>query len=365
MSDQPQAASPIDDESWDPFELFDRAMGADTCRDPYPEFAVSRREAPVQKIDLVKLMGEGARGMGQNMPEIYGAFSFEAVSQVLRDGKRFSSGGYKDTIGLVMGPTILVMDEPEHSRYRGLIQTAFRSKALERWETDLVRPIVNGYIDRFVSRGRADLVRELTFPFPVFVIAGMLGLPERDLPRFHRWTVGLISVAFDFARGLAASKRLGEYLTAIIEERRARPQQDIISVLTQAELDGNRLDNEHILGFLRLLLPAGAETTYRSSSNLLFGLLTHPEQLAAVRADRSLIPRATEEGLRWETPLTGIGRLCVEDTDVCGVTIPKGAMVTVSLGSANHDETRWERPDEFDIFRPQKQHMAFAFGPHR
>jgi cytochrome P450 len=355
----------LDDESWDPFELFDRAMGADTCRDPYPDYAAMRRRAPIERVDLAKLMGEMVKSLGTNLPEVYVASSYAAVSEVLRDGKRFSSAGYKATIGLVMGPTILVMDEPEHGRYRGLVQTAFRTKALKKWEHELVGPIIDGYIDGFAGRGRADLVRELTFPFPVYVIAGLLGLSKEDLPRFHRWAVGLISVGFDFANGLAASKKLGEYLTPIIESRRANPQEDIISVLTQAELEGTRLDNEHILGFLRLLLPAGAETTYRSSSNLIFGLLTHPEQLDAVRRDRSLIPRAMEEGLRWETPLTGIGRVCTEDTEVCGVRIPKGVMVQVSLGAANRDETRWDRPDDFDIFRPPKQHMAFAFGPHR
>ena len=360
-----KSVTSLDDEGWDPFDLFDRAMGSDTCRDPYPEFAAMRREAPVQKIDLVKLMGEAAKALGPNVPNVYVASSYAAVSEVLRDGKRFSSSAYKDTIGLVMGPTILVKDEPEHGRYRSLVQMAFRTKALRKWENDLVRPIVHGYVDAFAARGSADLVRELTFPFPVYVIAGLLGLPHEDLPRFHRWAVGLISVAFDFANGLAAAKKLGEYLTPIIESRRAHPKEDIISVLTQAELDGTRLDNEHILGFLRLLLPAGAETTYRSSSNLIFGLLTHPEQLEAVRQDRSLIPRAMEEALRWEAPLTGIGRLCTEDTTVCGVKIPKGAMVQVSLGAANRDETRWEQPENFDIFRQPKQHMAFAFGPHR
>ena len=355
----------VDEESWDPFELFDRAMGADTCRDPYPEFAEMRREGPVTPVDLVKVMGEAAKALGDKLPKVFCANSYAAVSEVLRDGKRFSSTAYKDSIGLVMGPTILVMDEPEHGRFRSLIQMAFRTKALQKWEHDLVRPIVNGYIDAFAARGSADLVRELTFPFPVYVIAGMLGLPKQDLPRFHRWAVGLISVAFDFNNGLAATQKLAEYLTPIIEARRADPKDDIISVLTQAELAGTRLDNEHVLGFLRLLLPAGAETTYRSSSNLIFGLLTHPEQLEAVKRDRSLIARAMEEGLRWETPLTGIGRLCTEDTEVCGVAIPKGAMVQVSLGAANHDETRWEEPTRFDIFRPPKQHMAFAFGPHR
>jgi cytochrome P450 len=324
-----QATQPgvtLDDESWDPFELFDRAMGSDTCRDPYPEFAANRREGPLHQVDLVKVMGEAAKAFGDKLPVVFSANSYAANSEVLRDGKRFSSTAYKDSIGLVMGPTILVMDEPEHGRFRSLVQMAFRSKALQKWEHDLVRPIVNGYIDAFAERGRADLVRELTFPFPVYVIAGLLGLPKQDLPKFHRWAVGLISVAFDFANGLAASKRLGDYFTPIIEARRAQPKDDIISVLTQAELEGTRLDNEHVLGFLRLLLPAGAETTYRSSSNLLFGLLTHPEQLDAVRRDRSLIPRAMEEGLRWETPLTGIGRLCTEDTEVCGVRIPKGAI---------------------------------------
>ena len=361
----PGGVTTLDDASWDPFELFDRAMGSDSCRDPYPEFAEMRREAPVTKVDLVKLMGEGVKALGDKLPTVLCANSYAAVSEVLRDGRRFSSTAYKDSIGLVMGPTILVMDEPEHGRYRSLIQMAFRTKALQKWERELVHPIVHGYVDAFASRGSADLVRELTFPFPVYVIAGLLGLPKQDLPKFHRWAVGLISVAFDFANGLAAAKRLGEYLTPIIEARRADPQDDIISVLTQAELAGTRLDNEHVLGFLRLLLPAGAETTYRSSSNLIFGLLTHPEQLDAVRRDRSLIPRAMEEGLRWESPLTGIGRLCTEDTEVCGVKIPKGAMVQVSLGAANHDETRWEEPREFDIFRAPKQHMAFAFGPHR
>ncbi len=349
----------------DPFDLFDRAMGADTCRDPYPEFAAARRRAPVSKVDLVALMGEGARAMADQMPEVYAAYSHEAVSQVLRDAKTFSSKAYEASMGVVMGPTILVMDAPEHGRYRSLVQMAFLEKALARWETDLVRPVVDGLVDRFAERGRADLVRELTFPFPVLVIAGLLGLPEEDLPRFHRWTVELISVGFDWERGLAASRALGEFLSPIIADRRANPREDIISVLAHAELDGERLGDDHILGFLRLLLPAGAETTYRSSSNLLFGLLSHPDQLAALREDRALLPAAMEEGLRWEAPLTGIGRLCTRDAEVCGVPIPGGAMVQVSLGSANRDETRWERPDAFDIFRPPRQHMAFAFGPHR
>ena len=116
---------------------------------------------------------------------------------------------------------------------------------------------------------------------------------------------------------------------------------------------------------LRLLLPAGAETTYRSSSNLIFGLLTNPDQYRALDEDRGLMIQAIEEGLRWEVPLTGIGRLCVEDTEVAGVKIPAGSSVQVLIGAANRDEARFDRPDEFDIHRPPRQHMSFAFGPHR
>jgi cytochrome P450 len=135
-------------------------------------------------------------------------------------------------------------------------------------------------------------------------------------------------------------------------------------VLALSELDGQRLTDEEIFAFLRLLLPAGAETTYRSSSNLLFGLLTNPDQLDALRRDRTLMRRATEEALRWEAPLTGIARTTTRDVVVDGVPIPQGAVVGVALGSANHDAARWENPERFDIFREPKQHMAFAYGPH-
>jgi cytochrome P450 len=286
------------------------------------------------------------------------------VAQVLLDGETFSSSGYGKTMGLVMGHSILEMDDPEHFRYRNLLQQAFSQKAMERWERDLVAPVVARCIDRFADRGRADLVRELTFPFPLEVIAGMLGLPQEDLPQFHRLAVELISIAVEIERGINASMQLREYFAKVLETRRAEPGEDLISVLATAELDGQRLTDEEIFAFLRLLLPAGAETTYRSSSNLLYGLLTNPSQLTALRDDRSLMRRAMEEGLRWEAPLTGIARTTTRDVVVDGVPIPAGAVVGVALGSANHDAKRWDDPERFDIFREPKQHMAFAYGPH-
>ena len=207
-------------------------------------------------------------------------------------------------------------------------------------------------------------MRQLLFPFPVQVIAALLGLPEEDLPEFHRLAVELIGVTVDWDRALASSAKLRDYFSGIVAERRRHPADDMISVLAGAEHDGQRLDDEEIYAFLRLLLPAGAETTYRSSSNLLYGLLTHPDQLAALQADRSLMPRAIEEGIRWEPPLLIIIRTATRDVDVCGVTVPAGASVVCNLGSANHDETRWDEPETFDIFRERRPHIGFAHGAH-
>ncbi len=235
---------------------------------------------------------------------------------------------------------------------------------MERWERELVAPIVHRLIDAFAARGQAELVRELTLPFPIQVIAAILGLPPADLPQFHRWAVELISIIADISRGLEASQHLRDYFAGILETRRRDPQQDVISLLASAELDGQRLTDEEIFAFLRLLLPAGAETTYRSSSNLLFGLLSDRDQYEAVRADRSLIKRAIEEGLRWEAPLTSIARLALKDATVEGVDIPAGAVIGVCLGAANRDARRYPDPDRFDIAREPKPHMAFAYGAH-
>lgn len=360
-------SDPVD--GGDAFERFNRAQGMGTTRSPYPRYAAWRREAPVRCLRPEELESttrmQGRVFFGSELPPVFVALSHDAVAEVLRDGERFSSRGYARTVGLVMGNTILGMDEPEHSRYRGLLQQAFTKRALERWEQEAVRPVVHRLIDGFAARGRADLVRELTFPFPVEVIARMIGLAPEDHGDFHRWAVELISLGIDPAAGFAASQKLRDLFARVLAERRAEPRDDLVSVLAKAELDGARLEDEAIYAFLRLLAPAGAETTYRSSSNLFFGLLSHPDQLDAVRRDRSLVGQAIEEGLRWECPLTAIQRTSTCDTVVQGVAIPAGALVLVNVASANRDETRHEHPDEFDIFRPARAHMAFAFGPHR
>ena len=350
----------------DPFEEFNRAMGAGRIENPYPDFAELRRDGGVIRADVRRLMGldDDAEVGHLDMPDIFTVSTYEGLCAVLRDGRTFSSAGYAEYMGPVLGHTILEMDEPEHHAYRNVLKQVFSRKAMEHWETDVVGPIVHAYIDEFVDAGRADLVKQLALPVPMTVIADLLGLPRADLTRFHRLGIELIGVTINWERGLAASRKLRDYFATILEERRSAPADDVISVLATAEHDGLRLTDEEIFSFLRLLLPAGAETTYRSTSNLLVGLLDAPDQLEAVRADRSLLPQAIEEGLRWEPPLLTIMRTVTHDTELAGVHLPKDAVVVVNLGSANHDESRWEDPERFDIFRPPQHNLAFAFGPH-
>ena len=346
------------DES-DEFGLFDDAVAGD-LRDPYPELAKARREHPVQRLDDSLMPHEEAQA-------VFFVYRFDDVAQVLRDSATFSSAHIIDLImGPVMGEHIILgMDDPQHRRYRALVSTAFRQKVLARWETELVEPVANGLIDRFVDRGRADLVREFTFPYPTRIIAGLLGLPQDDYRQFQRWSISILGFISKPEQAIAASREVKEYTAEILAERRRAPREDLISDLAHAELDGEHLTDEEIFSFVRLLLPAGVETTFRSTGNLLFTLLSHPDQLDAVRADRSLVPQAIEEALRYETPLLNITRLATKDTEIGGVTVPAGSTVMVMLAAANRDETRYPDPDRFDIFRNDpKPHISFGHGPH-
>jgi cytochrome P450 len=341
----------------DPFVAFDEGMNPGGVADPYPDFVVQRAEGPVRALDMGPWQPEDAA-------PVFEALSFEAVQAVFRDGRRFSSSFYDEALAPVMGHTILGMDDPEHRVHRSLIQQAFSKNALARWEADLIAPTIDGLIDDFEGDGHADLVRQLFFPFPVLVIAGMLGLPPEDLSRFHRLAVELVSVSFDVEVARRAGLELAEYLLPFVAARRTSPGDDLLSLLIAADDAGAHLSDEDIVSFARLLLPAGAETTYRSSSNLAFSLLSDPPLLDQVRRDRSLLPRAVEEGLRFEPPIVTLARTATTDTDVCGVAVPAGAVVIVNIGSANHDESRWPDGEHFDLFRDQQTHIAFATGPH-
>jgi cytochrome P450 len=342
----------------DVFEVFDDAVAGDV-RDPYPELALARRATPVQRLDTSNMPHEEAQ-------PVFFVYRYEDVLDVLRDGVTYSSGHIIELImGDVMGKHIMLgMDGAEHRRYRALVSTAFRQKALARWEHELIAPIADELIDGFAGRGRAELVKEFTFPFPTKVIAGLLGLPREDYRQFQRWSISILGVMSKRERAIAASQEMKEYLAEILAERRREPREDLVSDLARAELDGERLTDEEIFSFLRLLLPAGVETTFRSTGNLLYSLLSRPGQLDAVRADRSLIPQAIEEAVRYETPLLNITRLATRDTELSGVPIPAGSTIMLMLAAANRDETRWPDPDDHDIFRDAKPHISYGQGPH-
>ena len=342
-------------------DVLSAALPGDFIRNPYPYFAQKRNQAGVfhgTVVDYSKTP-ESLRPKRS-----FAAMSFEAVNKAFRDGQVFSSAYYDNTISLFMGPTILAMRGKKHRDHRNLVSAAFKSKALARWEPEVVRPICNALIDEFIDAGEADLVRDFTFEFPTRVIAELLGLPSDDLPTFRRRAVHLISYAVNYERAFEASAALKDYFLEQIEQRKAEPTEDIIGDLVSAEIDGEKLSDEAIYSFLRLLLPAGLETTYRSSGNLLFLLLTHPDQFDAIQADHELIAPAIEEGLRFETPLTTVQRFTTEDTELEGVEIPARSAVDLCIGSANRDEQRWQRSEEFDIFRKRVPHISFAAGEH-
>ena len=337
------------------------ATQAVDLRDPYPFFAQQRRVGGVFRGTVMDYSKTPESMRPKNE---YSAVSFDAVNKVFRDGRVFTSKPYDKTIGLFMGPTILAMDGKKHRDHRNLVSAAFKSKALARWESAIVRPICNKLIDEFIDAGEADLVRNFTFEFPTRVIAELLGLPDEDLAMFRKRAVELISYHVNYERAFEASAALKDYFLEQIEKRKSKPTEDIIGDLVSAEIDGEKLNDEAIYSFLRLLLPAGLETTYRSSGNLLYLLLTHPDQFAAVQEDHQLIPQAIEEALRFETPLTTVQRFTTEDVELEGVAIPARAVIGVCMGSANRDEQRWERSEDFDIFRKATPHISFAAGEH-
>jgi cytochrome P450 len=340
---------------------YDQTTPPDVVSDPYRFFEYMRRTEPVWRGTIM----DTSMAPPELLPsEEWTLFDFESVFAAFRDDDVYGSEMYNRTIGLVFGPTILGMHGKQHHDHRSLVAKAFRQSALAQWEPDVIVPICDQLVDEFVDAGEGDLVKALTFEFPTRVTATLLGLPQDDLELFRRLSLDLISITENIEAGLTASMELGEYFQKQVDQRRSQATDDIIGDLVAAEIDGEKLTDEAIISFLRLLLPAGLETTYRSSSNLLYLLLTHPDQLETLQRNRDLILAAIEEGLRYETPLVSVPRNTTQDVEIHGVPIPQGAQVNLCIGSANRDEKRWENADQFDIHRPRRAHISFAGGLH-
>lgn len=319
--------------------------------DPYRVYRRLRDEEPVPKLDL--WMGPG-----------YLVTRYDDVRTVLTDPQTYSSRANANGIGLVMGRTILEMDGREHTRQRSIIAPAFVPKALRGDLPEIIARVVDELIDGFAADGTAELVRQFTSTIPIRVIAHVIGIPMEDYTTFHAWGLDIIGFTDDPPRGFAAAQSLVEFLRPLIAARRAAPRNDLISRLVHAEVDGERLGDEEIYSFLRLLLPAGAETTFRLMGNLLHALLAHPAALRAVRDDDARLEWAMEETLRWESPVQYAARETTQPATLGGIALPAGAQLLVALGSANRDERRFADPDAFQVERRPEDHMAFGFGRH-
>ena len=349
------------DPTFDPY-LSDELVFGD-LDDPYPRLADLRAQAPVHPADYRAVMGIPTLD-GEGAPPHYMVLSYAGVDQILNDPVNFSNRSFEPTLGAAFGHTVSVMDPPEHTRYRRILQQAFRPSIVQEWGADIVAPVVEELVDAFRDTGRAELVEQFARPYPFTVIYRMLGLPPADIDTFYKLTIAQIITYPDMTNALDASAKLGRYFATMLAARRADPGRDVVSVLATTEVEGEPLPDEVAISFLRQLINAGGDTTFRTTTVLLTGLLTHPEQLALVRDDRSLVGAAIEEALRWDGPVLASSRLATVDVVVDGVPVPAGAFIDLLYGAANHDPAVFPDPETFDIFRPKHRHFGFAFGAH-
>lgn len=351
----------FDAPDYDPF-LTDEDNIGDSA-DPYPQIHALRAKGPVHKGSYRELLGmeEAAYYAGHPYFTIVGS---EEITQVLTDQERTSNANYRFNIGATFGQgSISTMDNPEHGRFRRIFQKIFLPQHVKEWGKTIVDPAVRDLMATFKDRGHADLVQEFTILYPFEVIYRQLQLPTSDVRTFQRLAIGQTDY-YHMDRALEASEKLGEYFKALVEERRANPGDDLVSLLATTEVDGEYLPQLVLISFLRQLMNAAGDTTYRGTSILLTCLLNNPDQLEAIRNDRKLIAPAIEEALRWDGPVLSQARTAAVDMVLGGVAIPKGAILDCLAGAANRDPAVWPEPDKFDIFRRRDAHWSFARGPH-
>jgi len=349
-----------DDPSYDPFGADDINFG--NTPDPYPLIAQWRAQASVLEGDYRPKMGlQSATYPDRKSFTVVGS---DEVLTVLTDTDRFSNHGYRFNIGETFGQgSISVMDNPEHGRWRKIFQKIFLPQYVKLWGDTIVDPVVNDLMAGFVGTGRADLIEQFTLLYPFEVIYRQLDLPAADVRTFQRLAIGQTDY-MHIDKAMEASRKLGDYFTALVVERRRNPGEDLVSLLANTEVDGDYLPELVLISFLRQLMNAAGDTTYRGTSILLTALLENPDQFDAVRADHKLIPLAIEEALRWDGPVAVQLRMAKEDVVLGGVEIPAGSLLDVVAGAANRDPAIFPDPDRFDLFRDRKAHFAFSRGPH-
>jgi cytochrome P450 len=264
---------------------------------------------------------------------------------------------------------MLDREPPDHTRLRRLVAKAFTPRTVERMR-GRVQAVVDGLVDRIAEAGGGDLVADLAGPLSVTVIADLLGIPEPDRPLLRPWSAqicGMYEVNPSEEAGRVASRAATEfsaYLRALARERRARPADDLVTALTQVVDGGDQLTEDELIGTCVLLLNAGHEATVNSTGIGWWQLFRHPGQLARLREDPSLLPRAVDELLRFDTPLQMFERWVLEDVELFGVRVPKGAELGLLFGSANRDPAVFDAPDRLDLGRDPNPHLSFGAGTH-
>ncbi|MFJ3639648.1 cytochrome P450 [Streptomyces sp. NPDC090108] len=342
-------------------------LSPEFAADPYTAYRVMRETAPLAWHEAT---------------QSYILSRYADVERVFKDkGGEFTTDNYDWQLEPVHGKTILQLSGREHAVRRALVAPAFRGVDLQEKFLPVIERNSRELIDAFRHTGSADLVADYASRFPVAVIADMLGLDKADHDRFHGWYTAVIAFLGNLSgdpevteAGQRTRVEFAEYMMPVIRERREKPGDDLLSTLCAAEVDGVRMSDEDIKAFCSLLLAAGGETTDKAIAGIFANLLNHPEQLAAVYADRGLIGRAFAETLRYSPPVHMIMRQTAKEVTLDAGTIPAGATVTCLIGSANRDGARYRDPDRFDIFRDDLDattafsaaagHLAFALGRH-
>lgn len=353
----------LEDKSFDAFAV-ERAARGETI-DPYPKLHKLMKAGSVHKGSYRKLFTDIPDVQLGHMDQ-YMVVGHDACMRVLMDPDSFRNHEvFKHSLGKSFGRTITVMDAPEHGRFRKVFQKAFLPQVVRQWGESVVDPVVDALMGKFIDRGEADLIEDYTHHFPFQVIYRQLQLAPDQAPIFHKLAVAQLLSTIGAPQGAESTRKLGDFFQQLIEMRRAQPGDDLVSHLVQVEVDGEHLPDDVLTAFLRQLMNAGGDTTYRGTSVLLTCLLNHPDQMEAVRANRELVPQAIEEALRWDGPVTSTFRFAVNDVEIDGKVIPAGSMVNVVLGSANRDPRKYDDPDRFDIFRDKTARaVPFASGPH-
>jgi cytochrome P450 family 142 subfamily A polypeptide 1 len=321
--------------------------------DPFPAFTWMREHAPAYYDE--------ASG-------VWGITRYADIREISKDPDTFSNAGgiRPDSDAL---PMMIDTDAPEHVRRRRLVSEGFTPRRIRESEAG-IRTICDAIIDRVCEAGTADFVRDIAAPLPMIVIGNMLGVAPEDRDDLLRWSDDMLKAlgspdpgAMDVAA--VAAMEYAEYITAVAEQRRRDSQsEDLIGTLVHAEIDGDRLDEPSIIYESLLILIGGDETTRHVISGGMYELLTHPEQYAGLAGDRSLLPSAVEEMLRWVSPIKNMARQMTRDVEFQGETLREGQKLLLLYPSANRDERVFADPEQFDITRSPNDHMAFGFGSH-